>query len=364
MNMKKSLIAVAVAGAVVAPLSAAQAAEAYGTLNVNAESNSFDKGGATNAAGTPGTVIFAAGDDKSGVVMNDIQQSRFGFKGDEDLGNGLTAMYRLELGFSTNNEGGGLDKRLGWVGLSGDFGQVKVGDMWGVIYQYSGWNSWRTCCEGGAPYYYTTSLLNDDAYGLRVDNAIEYTYGGGGYSSDPFTFSVQLRAADEQSNATNDGTPGVANDEESIDTVIVGAQGTVGDFTINGFSYSEAQTTGPEVSAYGLGGRWSSGPILVGVSYQQVDLDNAAGNKPSSLQVTADYDLGGGLNVVGSVGTGDADTNGGVGDLTSYFVRLDKDLSSRTELYGEYESATTDKTGPSGGDGETSVLTAGIRHSF
>lgn len=57
--------------------------------------------------------------------------SRLGFKGTEDLGNGLSALFVLENGFQadtgTMGQGGLLFGRQAYVGLRGGFGSVLVG---------------------------------------------------------------------------------------------------------------------------------------------------------------------------------------------------------------------------------------------
>ncbi len=56
--------------------------------------------------------------------------SRLGFKGSEDLGSGLKAIFNVEMGIlaDTGSSQGGLTfGRQAWVGLAGDFGTVKMG---------------------------------------------------------------------------------------------------------------------------------------------------------------------------------------------------------------------------------------------
>ncbi|MQR01455.1 porin [Glaciimonas soli] len=74
--------------------------------------------------GTRGSAVTIGG--------NNWGTSMFGFKGVEDLGGGLKAIFTLENGFSANNgtTNGGpsrLWSRRSWVGLTGDFGTVKLG---------------------------------------------------------------------------------------------------------------------------------------------------------------------------------------------------------------------------------------------
>ncbi|MFX5656462.1 porin, partial [Acinetobacter baumannii] len=71
---------------------------------------------------------------KFGVNSAVIQGSRIGFKGVEDLGGGLSAVFNLEPGFK--NDTGALDdskttntlfRRKSVVGLAGGFGTVLLG---------------------------------------------------------------------------------------------------------------------------------------------------------------------------------------------------------------------------------------------
>lgn len=65
------------------------------------------------------------------MTLTGTLPSRIGFKGSEDLGNGLSAIFTLESGFSpdTGAEGQGnrIFGRQAFVGLSGDWGQLTIG---------------------------------------------------------------------------------------------------------------------------------------------------------------------------------------------------------------------------------------------
>ncbi|KVZ03088.1 porin [Burkholderia stagnalis] len=58
-----------------------------------------------------------------------ITNSRWGMKGDEALGGGLKAIFRLESGFEPQNGqlDGALFGRYAYVGLAGDWGTVRLG---------------------------------------------------------------------------------------------------------------------------------------------------------------------------------------------------------------------------------------------
>src|SRR6478736_386633 len=65
--------------------------------------------------------------------------SRLGFRGNEDLGGGLSAIFTLENGFGTDtgtaSQGGRLMGRQSFVGLaSKDWGQVTIGRQWTMTF--------------------------------------------------------------------------------------------------------------------------------------------------------------------------------------------------------------------------------------
>jgi predicted porin len=64
--------------------------------------------------------------------------SRLGFRGTEDLGNGLRVAFTLESGFNpddgTLNNGGRLWGRQAWVGLEGGFGAAYLGRQYSSTY--------------------------------------------------------------------------------------------------------------------------------------------------------------------------------------------------------------------------------------
>ena len=57
--------------------------------------------------------------------------SRIGFRGSEDLGGGLSAVFALESGFNpdtgVSGQGGRLFGRQAWIGLKGNWGTLQVG---------------------------------------------------------------------------------------------------------------------------------------------------------------------------------------------------------------------------------------------
>ncbi len=102
--------------------------------------------------------------------------SRLGFKGIEDLGGGLSALFQLENGFNTSNgkigQGGRLFGRQAYVGLkSNSWGTLTFGRQYDVLGDYPGAfvanNSW-----GGT--LFTHPFDNDTSGSFRLENAIKY----------------------------------------------------------------------------------------------------------------------------------------------------------------------------------------------
>lgn len=110
--MNKKLLMAAVASALVAgPMLSAQAAPTvYGHMHMSMDRFDNDNG------------------NEDGRMSSN--SSRFGFKGDEDLGGGLKAIYQVESGVFAADEGtSGFDGTLrnSFVGFSGSWGVVKFG---------------------------------------------------------------------------------------------------------------------------------------------------------------------------------------------------------------------------------------------
>jgi predicted porin len=70
------------------------------------------------------------------VNSGDQSTSRFGFRGTEDLGNGLKAIFNIESGFTADNgvsDSAGLFQRRAVVGLDGAFGLLTLGREYSPI---------------------------------------------------------------------------------------------------------------------------------------------------------------------------------------------------------------------------------------
>src|SRR5690606_39044941 len=86
-----------------------------------------------------GVVSGKIGDNKfNGVQSGLLSASRIGFRGTEDLGNGLKAKFTLEYGINVDNGGAPNAPRQSWVGLEGGFGFIGLGRQYSPGHNYAG----------------------------------------------------------------------------------------------------------------------------------------------------------------------------------------------------------------------------------
>lgn len=184
--------------------------------------------------------------------------SRLGFKGTEDLGNGMNAFFQLESN-AKFDQGGGLDTaRDSFVGLKGNFGAVKLGNFSGpnrdlankldvVIHSDGiGDNSAIFGKLGGFGSYFDTRYANSIAY-------ITPNFSG---------FEGTLHY---QANENKDQTPGA----------------------------------GTNASLYELGLKYDNGPVFVGLAYGQLKENNQTGAGTFKMGVDSKTDetrVGGSYN--------------------------------------------------------------------
>lgn len=165
--MNKKLIAVAVASTLAAPAVHAEITP-YGRIN-----NAID-------------ITDLKGEDNVVDVSN--VSSRFGFKGSGDIGNGMTAIGRYEFATTTDKEQPNVaDLRLGYVGLSGGFGTVTMGNQWSAYYNSVGTHLSPTYSIG----YYLYSVVGQGPF--RASNTIKYANSFG-----PVTLEVDVRLNDSE----------------------------------------------------------------------------------------------------------------------------------------------------------------------
>ncbi len=127
----------------------------------------------------------AKGNSMTRVISGGKNTSRWGFKGQEDLGGGLKAVFGLEGGvfMDTGAQDGALFKRQAYVGLDGSFGRVVLGRSFTTVYDFV----IKYDPMGFAPNYSwatSGSATGPSKYGMTTafDNLIKYSNKTGSFS--------------------------------------------------------------------------------------------------------------------------------------------------------------------------------------
>lgn len=357
MKITRPLIAAAVASVCAAGPVLAQEAElpeVYGRVNLGIQHVNED------GVGTYGQ------DEGLGLMS---VASRVGVKGEHDINDDLTALYRYEFAVDATEATINAGNRLSWIGLEGEFGRLKAGRVWSAWYTHLGYNTDRSQFWGGTGYYgYPSFGLNEGMPTTRVSDTVQYTYGGGGYSTDPFTFTAEIMMDGSSAGVSAKGDAleeGGTADPQDMDLITLAGQATFGDVSVNAAlrqQSSNDETVDIEPSQTGVGVRWNSGPLYLGGSYIQTDRDTDDNDSPSMVEVLATYEFDDGLTGQLSVSQLDNDMDNDAGNTTGVFAQLDQSLTEQLNVYIEGQSLDVD-----GGDGEDSspmVVLTGLGYSF
>ena len=116
---------------------------------------------------------LAAGDKKWSVMSGMSQGSRLGFRGTEDLGGGLSALYRLEAGILLDTglsaQNGVLFGRAAFVGLQNQLGALTIGRQYTPMDTYLAFiDPYNNNSAGKA-----INVFNR-GYAVRMDNAVVF----------------------------------------------------------------------------------------------------------------------------------------------------------------------------------------------
>ena len=165
--MSKKIIALALAA--LAP-AAAMAADSNVTIYGVIDYGFMHRGG-TDGVNSKGGRTGSLNEFAGGISAG----NRLGFKGSEDLGNGLKAIFEIEFGFLGDAVSAATftKNRHSWVGLTGAFGTALGGRVDGARYSFVGkYDPFKnqTVAQAGSIFGVTSNLGQAD----RADNAIVY----------------------------------------------------------------------------------------------------------------------------------------------------------------------------------------------
>lgn len=373
--MKKTLVALATL-AVVSAASAQSTVTLYGLVDLG---YSFGNGSIAN---------------KAAMVEGNSSSSRLGFKGVEDLGGGLAANFQLEAGMAPNSGAGyttnsnnqlsgigansatvnagsqGLTfNRISTVGLSGNFGQVKLGHDYTPVFDIDGGFDPFAFNGVGATLSKVTATLAG-ATEVRASNSIAYDIAVSGFQA-----RVMYGLGQNASNATNN------NDGNYAAWRIGYAQGPVNvQLAASRLNATVATTavgaTAPwgglngDVTEIAFGASYDLGKIKPMFTYNKT-------NNDSANVTTSNYLLGlsapiGAGSLLASYNRGSLkQADATVGTIDKLAVGYVYNMSKRTAVYGTLATLRNADGAAVGLNGavtdintHSNGLDIGIKHSF
>lgn len=303
----------------------------------------------------------AAGDSKLQMLGGPLSGSQIGFKGKEDLGEGLSALFSLENGFTTDNgafvDSMRLFNREALVGLQGGFGKVTLGRQYSVIhnmaasYDVYGLSNLKPIGFQGGNY----------TMGTRLDNSIRYT---GTWSG--VTATVGYSAGEVAGDIHKGDSKGLSIAYDNGPLHVGGVWQTLNNSTTY---FNSVISANSKQSAWSLGGTYTAGPVKWYLSYIHNKLD-AADYKNDSYSAGFKWNISGPWSLWSSVYFDRLKHAGTSGNLIAIAPTLDYAFSKRTDIYLTLDyTKLTDAWTTLGSDSGTLYgnrlgITSGIRHMF
>lgn len=259
--------------------------------------------------------------NRLGAASNHWGTSKFGFKGNEDLGGGLEAIFKLESGFSATTgtlNAPALFNRFAYVGLSSSkAGTLKVGnflsisnDVWYIDPMGQQWLGSATLVKG----------RNWNAAG----NTLQYE----SPNMNGFTASGQYSFG-EKAGATSANSKGGVSMAYAQPTFEVRA---IYDFAHDAAGdYSDIYNTSKELT---LGGTATFGDAKLFAAYQTLSAPDSAIGTPNKVKhywAGVNYQANSALQLLGAVYH--VAPNNGASSANLYAIGANYSLSKRTLLY-------------------------------
>lgn len=284
------------------------------------------------------------------MVDNIDRSSRWGVRGSEDLGNGLTASFRLESSFSPTT---GASKtpyftRASWVALGGSWGTVKLGRMFTVVDDTASLFDMNANTASSA--YTSSGLVPWYNYDSPIKNAGQIQY----LSPTMAGFEFRLGAVFKDS-----------IEDAAGDSTLWHGAGKARNLLQLGASYKrdklllgatlESKGGANNRLAYSAGARYDFGVLEASLTYNRMALKTLGQGYSAALALPF-----GALRVGAQLGYNTAADVAALVDGTSKAVELfaTYELSKRTVLLANFNRTRFSTFG------SKQVYGAGIRHAF
>lgn len=347
--MNKKLIALAVAAGMAAPMAAQAAPTWYGQLQAEVAGHSSDF---TATPGVDGHVWQSTGRwTNDGTQVEDDKRGRLGVKGKEDMGGGLSAIYKFEWQVDTTTADVDDGDRNAFVGLKGNFGTIKAGSLKSP-YKYF----------GGVKYdpFVTTS-----AEARRYGGMTSGQFGSNGFWNNSVSYQNDFGAAnlwvtytpDERGSTDGDYAAGLKFSGSNYEAFVA----TAHDADDDAVSTNTALT----FDAVKVGGQFKSGPHKISAQYEMTTQETAGADEDGTV-LYVNYDMKMGKNIfTATYGMSELDKGGNIKPEGTFMrIGLTHKFTKSTRAMLAYSNANLDMTSDGGIDGDKSVLLAAMRVDF
>jgi predicted porin len=328
-----------------------------------------------------------------GMTSGNLQQSRWGLRGVEDLGGGLKTVFNLESGFNVTNGStvsSALFNRQAYVGLSSEYGTLTLGRQYDSMVDYLAPMA-ATGTWGGT--YFAHPGDNDNLNStFSISNSVKYQSANYSGFSASALYGFSNSAGGFADNRAYSVGAGYTNGGLRVGAAYLQLQGLNsgnGNGAIQNLpTFTTANLPGIQNQrTWGLGASYDFGPALVGivatqsrfqdkiadasVKYNNIEV-NGRYNVTPAFFVGAAYTYTQGLRNTPASGT----TNNLSAHWNQFGLLADYSLSRRTDLYAEsiFQIGANNQNGTNvtqiNGTAQPStsrsqaVVSAGIRHRF
>ena len=339
--MKKSLLALSILGAFAGVAQAQTNVTMYGVVDA-------------------GLVRADNGQQKVTKLDSGIYSgSRLGFKGTEDLGGGLQALFVLETGINVDSggfaQGGTAFGRQTYVGLGGSFGTVKLGRQQSFLYDAQvAVDPFGIGLAGDSTKFFAPQPTSQ----LRQNNTAKYE--SPNISGFQFGYSHSFG---EVVGAASNGADNAFSAKYTNGPIFLNAI-----YDQSNSSPAVIGVPNQKTKVTNLGGTYDFGVAKAHVMFDRTKTD--AGGNARDVLVGATVPFGASNFLVDYIKHTDKTTNNS--DAKQYAIGYTYSMSKRTTLYTSYSRVTNDSAAAFGGISGISAVAGqsfknfdvGVRHTF
>jgi predicted porin len=313
------------------------------------------------------TNVDAAGNHLLSATSGNYYSNRLGFRGKEDLGNGLNAHFQLESGFKSDtgeldNANNVLFNRTAAVGLGGAWGSIDVGRQYTVGFRTEKFldpfnhhytpliplaSGAGTSLPAAAK---TAGLTASSNSGTRFNNDVQYTGTFGG-----LTLRAEYSAGEIADDAGKGSAQGAAFSYTGSTLLAAGAyihKETPAGFTNNMF-------------VAGGGFKWKGMTVKAGVSRERQESASAGTYQNESRFGGISYQVSEPVDLTAAIYRSVFDSVAGRGAREMIIVGGTYYFSKRTNLYAEFDVNRYDGALiPASNQTSQHGISLGVMHAF